>query len=440
MKLTRTNTGALLWKKAKKIIPGGNQLLSKRAEQFLPEYWPSYYQKAKGVTIWDLDNNKYTDMGIMGIGACVLGYANSFVDNRVKQAIGKGTMTTLNCYEEVLLAEKLIALHAWAHMVRFSKTGGEACAIAVRIARAYSKKDKVAFCGYHGWHDWYLAANIANSRNLDGQLLPGLSPVGVPRVLKNTSIPFNYGKIEELEKIVSDNKGEIGVIIMEVSRHKDVDIIFLKNVKKIAKKIGAVLIFDEVSSGFRVAVGGMHLNYNINPDIVILGKALGNGYPISAVVGNRKVMDRAQDSFISSSMWTERIGFVAALATIEVFEKNKVIDHLTTVGSYLKKGLNDIFKELALRAEVVGLPSAPIMHIEEDSLLIRTIFNAEMLKRGYLTSSVVYISFAHTKDNIAKYLKDAREVFAQIAQHKKNNKLKHLLKGPLIHSGFTRLA
>ncbi len=439
MNLSKTNSGALLWQKAKKIIPGGNQLLSKRAEQFLPDYWPAYYKKARGVTIWDLDNNKLTDMGIMGIGACILGYANSFVDSKVKEAIDNGTMTTLNCYEEVVLAEKLIALHPWADMARFSKTGGEACAIAVRIARAFSKKDKVAFCGYHGWHDWYLAANIADVKNLDGQLLPGLNPAGVPRVLGNTSIPFNYGNIEELEKIVSKNKGEIGVIIMEVSRHKEVDIAFLKAVKKIARKIGAVLIYDEVSSGFRVSIGGMHLRYNINPDIVILGKAMGNGYPISAVIGKRKIMDSAQDSFISSSMWTERIGFVAALATIEVFEKNKVVDHIVAVGNYLKKGLTDIFKELSFNAEMVGLPSAPIMYFYDDPLLVKTIFNQEMLKRGYLTSSVVYISFAHNMEIIDRYLKDAKEAFTKIVKYKKNNKLKKLLQGPLIHSGFRRL-
>lgn len=440
MKLSKQNRGALLWKKAKKIIPGGNQLLSKRAEQFLPEHWPSYYKRAKGVSIWDLDGNKYIDMSIMGIGACVLGYANSEVDSAVKKAIDKGSMTTLNCYEEVELAEKLVKLHPWADMVRFSRTGGEGCTIAIRIARAFSKKDKVAFCGYHGWHDWYLAANIADSKNLDGQLLPGLSPIGVPRALKNTSIPFNYGKIGEVEKIVNNNKDEIGVIIMEVARHKKIDIEFLKAVKKIAKKIGAVLIFDEISSSFRVSIGGMHLLYGIEPDIAVLGKALGNGYPISTVIGKRKVMDCAQDTFISSSLWTERIGFVAALATIEVFEKNNVVDHIVNVGNYLKKGLGDIFQKLSLNAEMVGLPSAPIIHIHDDPLLIQTIFNQEMLKRGYLTSSVVYVSFAHNKKIIDKYLKDAREVFSTIALYKKNNKLKYLLEGPLIHKGFTRLA
>ena len=184
------NSGAELWRKAKKIIPGGNQLLSKRSEQFLPEYWPWYYRKAQGVDVWDLDNNHYIDMSIMGIGACPLGYADPDVNAAVKSRIDNGSMCTFNSPEEIDLAEKLIQLHPWAEMVRYARCGGEAMAIAVRIARAHTKRDVVAFCGYHGWHDWYLAANLADDRNLDGHLLPGLAPAGVPRGLAGTALPF----------------------------------------------------------------------------------------------------------------------------------------------------------------------------------------------------------------------------------------------------------
>ena len=162
--------GIKLWNKAKKIIPGGTQLLSKRSEQFLPEQWPSYFKKAKGVEIWDLDGNKFIDMSLMGVGACILGYADDDVNDSVKKIIDKGTMTTLNCPEEVELAELLLHLHPWADMVRYAKTGGEAMAIAVRIARAYTRKDTIAFCGYHGWHDWYLSANLADDKNKPTQI------------------------------------------------------------------------------------------------------------------------------------------------------------------------------------------------------------------------------------------------------------------------------
>ncbi len=436
----KINAGALLWEKAKQIIPGGNQLLSKRSEMFLPAHWPAYYKKAKGVEVWDLDDNRYIDMSIMAIGACVLGYANTQVDEAVKKAIDQGSITTLNCYEEFELAEKLVELHPWAQMVRFARTGGEANAIAVRIARAFSKKDKVAFCGYHGWSDWYLAANLANSKNLDGQLLPGLSAVGVPRELKGTSIPFHYGDVKELQSIVSKNKNKIGVIIMEVAKYKSVDVPFLKKVREMACEIKAVLIFDEVSSGFRVTTGGMHLLYDVEPDILVLGKALGNGYPISAIVGRRDCMQAAQQTFISSTFWTERIGFVAALATIKQFEEKKVAPYLVQMGSYLRRGLEKIFTDKKLNIEMTGLPSVPIMNIKEkDPLVIKTLFTQEMLKRGYLALNIIYVSLAHTKDIVDQYLEEADSVFAGIAKAKKSHKLKDLLEGPVCHSGFSRL-
>lgn len=430
-----------LYKKAKRLIPGGTQLLSKRPEMFLPDGWPSYYKKAKGVEVWDLEDNHYIDMSIMGIGTCVLGYANSEVNKAVENAVANGNMCTLNAFEEVELAEKLVELHPWSEMVRFAKTGGEACAIAVRIARAFSGREKIAFCGYHGWHDWYLSANLADSANLDNQLLPGLDAAGVPRVLKGTAMPFCYGDIEGLERIVKDNKGEIGVIITEVQRHKEIDVDFLKKVRDIAAKIEAVFIFDETSSGFRVSVGGMHMLYDVHPDLLILGKAIGNGYPITAVLGRRNIMQAAQKTFISSSYWTERIGFAAALETINQFEKNNVIKHITEIGNYLSEGLRRIFLSNRLDIEVVGIPPAPIIVIKEKSpLVIKTIFTQEMLKKGFLASNVIYISYAHTKEIINQYLDAAGQVFGEIADALKTDTLEEMLEGPVCHSGFKRLS
>jgi glutamate-1-semialdehyde aminotransferase len=178
-----SGVGQRLYTQAKTRIPGGTQLLSKRPEMFLPDQWPSYYSRARGVEVWDLDGNKYIDMSYNGIGACVLGAADPDVDEAVKAAIDAGSMSTLNAPEEVELAELLCELHPWAEMVRYARSGGEAMAIAVRIARAKTRRDRVAFCGYHGWHDWYLAANLAEEKALDGHLLPGLEPTGVPRGL-----------------------------------------------------------------------------------------------------------------------------------------------------------------------------------------------------------------------------------------------------------------
>jgi len=432
------NRGALLWDKAKGLIPGGTQLLSKRSEMFLPEQWPSYYSKAKGVEIWDLDGKKFTDMSIMGVGACILGYADDDVDRRVHEAVDRGSITTLNCPEEVDLAELLIKLNPWAGMVRYAKTGGEAMAVAVRIGRAHTGKDIVAFCGYHGWHDWYLAANLADNKNLDGQLLPGLEPKGVPRGLKGTALPFNYNNLAELEDIVARN--DIGVIVMEPLRHHEPAPGFLAGVRKIANETGAILIFDEVTSGWRMNVGGIHALYKVIPDIAVYGKAMSNGYSMAAVVGKREVMESAQESFISSTYWTEGIGLVASLATINKCTDKKVPDHLITIGRQISRGWEDLSKKYSLPLEVMGIPPLTTFHFLSDkSQVLHTLFTQEMLKRGFLASKSVYVSYSHTNRHVEEYLSNAEEVFGIIRQGIDNGTINSLLKGPVAHEGFKRL-
>jgi len=428
-----------LYIKAKKIIPGGTQLLSKRPEMFLPDLWPSYYKAARGVEVWDLDERKYYDMGIMGIGTCVLGYANEQINKAVKSSIDTGSMSTLNAPEEVSLAEKLIQLHPWSDKVRFARTGGEAVSIAIRIARAHANKSKVAFCGYHGWHDWYLSANLNDKNGLSNQLLPGLSPVGIPKELKNTSFPFNYGDYDQFDQIISDESDELGVVIMEVQRYKNLDLDFLNHVREVTSKRNIVLIFDEISSGFRVNVGGIHLLHGITPDMAIFGKALGNGFSISAIIGNNRVMSAAQSSFISSSYWTERTGYVAALETLNFYEKFHVIQRISELGRYIRKGLKEIFTELDLEISAEGgLDSVVSIDIkEENPSVIKTFFIQEMLERGFLASTLIYVSFAHSEEIIDLYIHHCREVFGVVAENKKN--LETLLKSDVCHTGFYRL-
>ena len=428
-----------LYVKAKSIIPGGTQLLSKRPEMFLPNLWPSYYKKSKGCEVWDLDNNHYYDVGIMGIGTCVLGYANDAVNDAVKDSIDNGSMSTLNAPEEVELAEKMLEIHPWSDQVRFAKTGGEAVTVALRIARACTKKTKIAFCGYHGWHDWYLSANLNDEEGLGGQLLPGLSVDGIPKELKNTAFPFNYGNYEKFNEIISNFGNELGVVIMEVQRYKTLDIDFLKHIRKVTEDLGIVLIFDEISSGFRVNIGGMHLLHGVNPDMAVFGKALGNGFPISAILGTATVMSSAQGTFISSSYWTERTGYVAALKTLEFYKEKNVIEAISKTGMFIRKGLTDIFDKTKLNISVLGgLDSVVAMDIQEENpLLLKTIFIQEMLDRGFLASNFIYVSFAHTQDVIDKYLENALEVFQLIANNKDN--LDSLLKSEISHNGFQRL-
>ena len=432
------NSGAKLWNRAKKVIPGGNMLLSKRAEMFLPEKWPAYYKKAKGCTIWDLDDNQYIDMSIMGIGTNILGYANDEVDEAVRKVIDTSNTSTFNCPEEVCLAEKLVELHPWAQMVRFARTGGEACSIAIRIARAASGKDKVAFCGYHGWHDWYLSANLSEDSNLDGHLLPGLEPNGVPRNLKDTAIPFTYNKIGELETAIQNH--DIGIIIMEVIRNYEPEDDFLEKVRDLATGNNIVLIFDEITSGFRQNVGGIHLTYGVNPDMAVFGKAVGNGYAISAVIGKKEVMEHAQSSFISSTFWTERIGSVAALKTIEIMERDNVPELITEYGHYINKSWEKLGANHGFNLDIGGLPSLTHFNFgSSNELIYKTLITQEMLKKGYLAANSVYVCKDHTKEIVDGYLVALDDVFLKIKQIDDGAVPDNYLEGPVCHSGFKRL-
>ena len=432
--------GQKLYKKAKRLIPGGTQLLSKRPEMFLPEIWPSYYKKAKGVIITDLDDNQYIDMGIFGIGACILGYADEDVDNAVKQAITNGVASSFNCPEEVELAELLCEIHPWAEMVRFARAGGEAVAMAIRIARAATGRDKVAFSGYHGWCDWYLAANLGEDDSLDGQLMPGLDPAGVPRGLIGTALPFHYNDLDELKKIVAENKGELAAIIMEPQRGEEPKPGFLDSIREIALSINAVLIFDEVTSGFRINNGGIHLTLGVNPDMAVFAKAMANGYAMAAVIGREKIMEAAQSTFISSTNWTERIGPVAALATIKKFERENVAEHLIDIGRKVQDGWRKAANKAGLKINITGIP--PLSHFSfeyENDLAISTLFTQEMLKRGFLAWTQFKPSFAHQDIHVEKYLKEVNDVFKLIAKALKEKQVEKLLEGPTARKGFYRL-
>lgn len=433
-------TGQELYKKARKMIPGGTQLLSKRPEMFLPEQWPSYYSKAKGAEVWDLDGNKYIDMSYMGIGACILGYGDPEVDDAVKAAIDSGSMSTLNCPEEVELADLLRELHPWADMVRYARTGGEAMAIAVRIARARTKRDKIAFCGYHGWHDWYLAANLGEGDVLDGHLLPGLEPAGVPRGLRGTALAFHYNKIEELKAMASEYRDGIAAIVMEPVRNYDPKPGFLEEIREIATEIGAVLIFDEVTSGWRLNPGGVHLLYGVTPDIAVFAKGISNGYPMAAVIGVEDVMQAAQDTFISSTYWTEKIGPVAALAMIRKHQRCNVSEHLIKIGKHIQSGWKEAADRHGLKINIIGIP--PLGHFSfeyENSQAVRTLFTQMMLQKGFLATNAFYASYAHQESHVESYLSAVDETFALIAKAIERGEVEKLLDGPVAHSGFYRL-
>jgi glutamate-1-semialdehyde 2,1-aminomutase len=431
-------TGQKLWKRAKQIIPGGNMLLSKRAEMFLPEQWPAYFSKAKGCMVWDLDGNKYIDMSIMGIGTNILGYGHPEVDEEVSRTVLAGNMSTFNCPEEVYLAEKLIEMHPWADMARFARSGGEANAIAIRIARAASGKDKVAICGYHGWHDWYLSANLGDDKNLAGHLLPGLEPKGVPQNLKGTVFPFNYNNYDELLELVSTH--DIGVIKMEVARNQEPKDNFLHKVRELATSRGIVLIFDECTSGFRQTFGGLHKLYGVEPDMAMFGKALGNGYAITATIGRREIMEAAQSTFISSTFWTERIGPSAAIKTLEVMERIKSWDQITQTGTTIGERWNMLAGKYHLPVRVFGMPALIKFGFESPKgLAYKTLITQEMLGKGYLAGNSVYVCTEHTPEILNGYFEALESTFALIQECENGRDVMALLKGPICHSEFKRL-
>ncbi len=435
----KKGTGQKLYQKAKTLIPGGTMLLSKRPEMFLPENWPSYYSKAKGCKVWDLDGKEYIDMSIMGIGTNTLGYGNEEVDNAVIETVKKGNMSTFSCPEEVLLAEKLVEINPWAEMVRFARSGGEANSIAIRIARAASGKDKVAICGYHGWHDWYLSANHNEGDELSRHLLPGLSPNGVPKNLKDTVYPFNYNNYDELLSIVDNN--DIGVIKMEVVRNFGPENNFLQKVRDLATRKNIVLVFDECTSGFRETFGGIYKKYGVEPDMAMYGKTIGNGYALTVVVGKKTVMEAAQKTFISSTFWTERIGPTAALKTLEVMEKMKSWEIITDVGKQVQHKWKDLANSYGLPISVSGIPALSTYSFNcEHALEYKTYVTQEMLKQGILASTHFYACTEHSDDNINRYFNELDPVFNIISKCEEGKmNIKELLEGPVCHSGFKRL-
>lgn len=430
--------GQELWQRAKQIIPGGNMLLSKRAEMFLPEQWPAYYSKAKGCKVWDMDGREYADMCIMGIGTNTLGYGHEEVDAAVLKTVANGNMSTLNCPEEVYLAEKLLEIHPWADMARFARSGGEANAIAIRIARAASGKDQVAICGYHGWHDWYLAANLGDDNHLAGHLLPGLDPKGVPGNLRGTVYPFNYNNYAELEEIVSMH--DIGVIKMEVMRNQGPQDNFLQKVRDLATDRGIVLIFDECTSGFRQTFGGIHKMYGVEPDMAMFGKALGNGYAVTATIGRREIMESAQSTFISSTFWTERIGSTAALKTLEVMEREKSWERITATGTGIMARWQALGQKHGLKVNVAGLPAIASFGFDSpNALAYKTLITQEMLAKGYLASNLIFSSLAHTPEIVDGYFDTLDPIFGLIKECEEGRDVMALLKGPVCHAGFKRL-
>lgn len=432
----KNSIGIGLYNRAKKIIPGGTQLLSKRPEMFAPDVWPAYYSKAKGYRVWDMDGHEFIDMSIMAVGACILGYADEEVDDAVVRALRSGVNSSLNCPEEVELAEAMIDLHPWFGMVRYARSGGEAMSLAVRISRAHTKRDTVLFSGYHGWNDWYLAANLSDGKGLDGQLMPGLEPNGVPRALAGSAIPFDVNDIESLREKVKGKENKIAAIIVEPARGEEAPAGYLMAMRALANEIGAVLLFDEITSGYRMCAGGIHRNYNVYPDIAVFAKSMANGYAMAAILGTEKVMQSAQTTFISSTNWTDRIGPTAALATLKKYRRENVEKRIILTGNRVKEIWLESAEAHGLDIKISGLPTlAAFSFVTPHATEWNTRFTIEMLLRGFLGFRQFKPSFAHDEHSLDTYALAVEEVFSELAADITCLKLDT----PKHHSGFHRL-
>jgi glutamate-1-semialdehyde 2,1-aminomutase len=435
------------YREAKEIIPGGTQLLSKRPEMFAPDKWPAYYREARGCEVIDIEGNRLIDMSLSGILACILGYSDPDVNAAVIRRVNLGSMATLQTHDEVDLAKLLLEIHPWAHNARFTRAGGESMAVAVRIARAFTGRDKIAICGYHGWHDWYLAANLsapgveANVDQLDRHLLPGLQPRGVPSTLGGETLTFHYNHLEELDALIAVHGNELAAVVMEPTRHVDPEPGFLEGIRERCDKLGVPLIFDEISIGWRLGLGGAHLKYGVDPDIAVFAKALGNGFPIGAIIGNRDTMQAAQSSFISSTFWTEGVGPAAAVACVRKMMNQDVPSHLHRIGSIVVEGWQELGRKHKLPVRTPGRAELAILAFEHpEAAAMTTLMTARMLDRGYLAAGGFNATLAHQPRHAAAYLEAIDEVFAELRAAIASGNVANQIGGPVKHAGFARLA
>jgi glutamate-1-semialdehyde 2,1-aminomutase len=431
-----------LYRRALELIPGGAQLISRRPTRYACGVSPVFASRAKGARFWDVDGNQYIDW-VSGIGAIILGYADPVVDDAVREQIGHGTMYSINHELELELAEELVETIPCAEMVRYAKTGGEACAIAVRIARGTTGRDKILFCGYHGWHDWYLAANLSSEATLNQHLFPGIDPTGVPSCLKGTAVPFPFGDIDALGTALDRHRGQVAAVIMEPMRTEEPPEGYLRQVADLTRRHDVLLIFDEVSTGFRLTAGGVQPHVGVVPDMAVFAKSISNGYPMGAVVGNREVMAPAANMFISSTYWSDTIGLRAALTTLREIRSRDVPATLRKTGMELQRRLNGVAAEVGLDVRCGGLTVHPHLEFNLDDAELKskvaTLFIQEMAKRGCHGYTSFYLNAAQGSGELEQTEQAARETFTIIAEGLDSGRLDELLECDLQQDSFRRL-
>ena len=431
-----------IYERAGELIPGRTQLISRRASRYANGISPVYAQSAKGSRFIDVDENEYIDW-MSAVGAIILGHADDIVDRAVTEQIGRGSLYSLNSALEIELAEELVNTIPSAEMVRYTKGGGEACAVAARIARGTTGRDKILFCGYHGWHDWYQAANYGVDPESGEYPFAGIEPIGVPKALAGTVIPFSYGNLDMLRDLLEEQRGEVAAIMMEPLRSTLPEAGYLEGVKELAQSHDVILIFDEVSCGWRLSVGGVQEYLDITPDMTVLAKAMSNGYPMGAVVGSRAVMEPASRMFISSSYWSDNIGLAAALTTIRELKRRDSAARFQEIGEKLRQAMNDALAAAGLSGSFTGLHTHPNFTLDLSDETLRpkvdTLFIQEMARRGIHCPMGFSLNLAHTEEDIRLTAEAAAEAFTVIKSGLASNNIDSLLVCDLTQEPFRRL-
>jgi glutamate-1-semialdehyde 2,1-aminomutase len=435
-------SGPESWALARERISCGTGLLSKRAESFDPVTWPSYFSRAAGSYVWDTQGRKYLDF-TGGVGAILLGHSDPEVNAAVRRRVSLGSYSTLASPDEVLLADALLGLDPWADKVRYARGGGEALGVAVRIARAATGRSGIVFCGYHGWSDWYLAANLQGTDALDGHLLPGLKPSGVPRELAGTAFPFRYNDMDAFETAFAAAGNAPAAVMMEPMRSELPRDGFLEKIAARCRAAGAVFIVDEVTAGWRFGFPGGCATLGVEPDLAVYAKALSNGFPCAAIVGRGEVMDASEASFISSSYWTDGIGPAAALACIEKMERTGTQKHVWKLGGKLQQGLRDLAaRHPSLSITIGSQPASPsiVFGLGRDSTAAKILMVRGMLQRGFMSSGVLYVMGTHDLALVESFLSALDETLGELSTVQSDGRLKEVAGAGTVNAGFGRLA
>lgn len=419
-----------LLKRAVKVTPLGAQTYSKSYRYYCQGDSPSFIDRGEGCYLYDVDGNKFIDF-VCALGPITIGYNVEEINDAVKTQLDKGISFSLQVEAEVELAEKIIEIIPCAEMVRFVKNGGDATTAAIRLARAYTERDLVALSGYHGMHDWSIGSTENNK--------------GIPKAISDLTKTFEYNNIESLEELFNQYPDEIAAVILEPIQANGPKGDFLQKVKELTHKHGAVLIFDEVVSGFRYALGGASELYGIVPDMAAFGKGMGNGLPISAVAGKKEIMKQIEEGiFVSTTFGGEALSMAGSLAALEILEKPGVYEHIWNLGTILKEGLEKLIDKYELNDVILvsGLPPHCGVEFEDvgslDYLDINSIYSQAMIHNGIITVGINNINLSHTEEEINAYLKAAEEGMINIKKAIEQDSIEGILIGKKVDPVFKR--